>query len=92
MAFMAARLSGERTRGRPENLAFPGHTPQKARFNFANDTRVWMALSILKSPWITVVTGAGGRGSRGIEVGCLGLPLGEGVGETAADPRLLDTH
>ena len=48
---MAARLSGERTRDRPENLAFPGHTPQKARFNFANDTRVWMALSILKSPW-----------------------------------------
>ena len=31
-----ARLSGERSRGRPENLAFSGHMPQKARFNLGN--------------------------------------------------------
>lgn len=48
---MAARLSGERTRGRPENVAFSGYMARKATFNWAADTRVRCALSVLKSPW-----------------------------------------
>ena len=48
---MAARLSGERTRGRPVNVENNAHSARFSTFTAVDEQYVRCALAILKSPW-----------------------------------------